>query len=62
MMQHILIVKIWLRTLFCLNKILKYRAYEIAINSTYDGYQRRLASVVYKFFLQEKNRIGSECK
>ena len=62
MMQHILIVKIWLRTLFCLNKILKLRTYEIAINSTYDGYQRRLASVVYKFFLQEKNRIGSECK
>ena len=26
------------------------RAYEIAINPTYDGYQRRLASMVYKFF------------
>ena len=62
MMQHIPMLKIWVRTLFCLNKILKYRASEIAISSTYDGYQRRLASVVYKFFLQEKNRIGSECK
>ena len=31
-------------------KILKYRAYEIARNREYDGYQRTLASMVYKFF------------
>ena len=31
-------------------KILKYRAYEIAINCGDDGYQRALAGMVYKFF------------
>ena len=29
---------------------MKDRAYEIAINSKYDGYQKGLASIVYKFF------------
>ena len=33
-----------------LNKILKNRAYEIARNRGYDGYQRALSSMVYKFF------------
>ena len=33
-------------------KVLKERADEIAINHKYDGYQRGLASTVYKFFLQ----------
>ena len=32
------------------DKILKDRAYEIARNCNYDGYQRALASMVYKFF------------
>ena len=32
------------------DKILKDRAYEIAINPKYDGYQRVLANMVYKFF------------
>ena len=32
------------------NKILKGRAFEIATNCNYDGYQRALASMVYKFF------------
>ena len=32
------------------DKILKDRAYEIARNRGYDGYQRALASMVYKFF------------
>ena len=31
------------------DKILKDRAYEIARNRKYDGYQRALASIVYKF-------------
>ena len=31
-------------------KISKDRAYEIAINCGYDGYQRALASTIYKFF------------
>ena len=34
---------------------MKNRAYEIAINPKYDGYQRGLASMVYKFF-DEKAR------
>ena len=32
------------------DKILKDRAYVIARNHNYDGYQRGLASMVYKFF------------
>ena len=32
------------------DKILKDRAYEIAKNCNYDGYQRASASMVYKFF------------
>ena len=37
------------------DKILKDRAFEIAINRGYDGHQRALASMVYKFF-DEKTR------
>ena len=32
------------------DKVLKDKAYEIASNPEYDGYQRGLASMVYKFF------------
>ena len=32
------------------DKILRYEAYGIANNPQYDGYQRGLASIVYKFF------------
>ena len=32
------------------NKVLKYKAFNIAKNPKYDGYQRRLASMVCKFF------------
>ena len=32
------------------DKILKDRAYEIALNPKYDGYQIWLASMLYKFF------------
>ena len=38
------------------DKILKDRAYESAIKPKYDGYQRGLASMVYKFF---DKKIGS---
>ena len=31
-------------------KILKDTAFKIASNPTYDGYQRELAAMVYKFF------------
>ena len=32
------------------DKVLKDKAYDIASNPEYDGYQRRLVSMVYKFF------------
>ena len=32
------------------DKILRDKAFDIAKNLKYDGYQRDLASVVYKFF------------
>ena len=35
------------------DKILKDTAYKIAINCGYDGYQRALASMVYKFFYKK---------
>ena len=38
------------------DKILKDKAFKIASDSKYDGYQRGLASVVYKFF--EKKSSG----
>ena len=39
------------------DKVLKDKAYDIASNPEYDGYQRGLASMVYKFF--DKKSIGS---
>ena len=38
------------------DKVLKGRAYEIALNSKYVGYQRGLTSIVFKFF---DKKIGS---
>ena len=32
------------------DKVLRVKAYDIASNPEYDGYQRRLASMIYKFF------------
>ena len=32
------------------DKVLKDKAFKIAIDPKYDGYQRRLASMVFKFF------------
>ena len=32
------------------DKVLLYKAFNIAKNPCYDGYQRELASMVYKFF------------
>ena len=39
------------------DKVLRDKAFNIAKNSTYDGYQRGLASIVYKFF--DKKSKGS---
>ena len=42
------------------DKVLRDKAYDIASNPKYDGYQRGLASVVYKFY--DKKSIGSGFK
>ena len=42
------------------DKVLKDKAYDIASNTKYDGYQRGLASMVYKFF--EKKSAGGGFK
>ena len=39
------------------DKVLRDQAYNIASNPKYDGYQRGLASIVYKFF--DKKSVGS---
>ena len=41
------------------DKVLKDKAFNIAKTSKYDGYQRGLASMVFKFF--DKKSIGSGC-
>ena len=40
------------------DKVLRDKAYNIASNPKYDGYQRGLASMVYKFF-DKKSTAGS---
>ena len=42
------------------NKVLRDKPYDIASNPEYDGYQRGLASMVYKFF--DKKSTGSGFK
>ena len=49
MVLYILILKIQLRELFQI-RFLNDRAFEIASNRNYDGYQKGLESMVYKFF------------
>ena len=38
-----------------LDKVLRDKAFKIAGNPKYDGYQRELASIVYKFFDKKSN-------
>ena len=40
------------------DKVLKDKAFNIAKNPKYDGYQRGLASIVYKFFDKKTSRSG----
>ena len=42
------------------DKVLRGKGYDIASNPEYDGYQRGLASMVYKFF--DKKSMGSGIK
>ena len=41
------------------DKVLRDKAYDIASNPEYDGYQRGLASMVYKFF--DKKKLLMSC-
>ena len=43
------------------DKVLKDKAFKIASNPNYDGYQRRLASMVYRFF-DKKSTLLDESK
>ena len=40
------------------DKVLKDKAFKIESNPKYDGYQRRLSSMVYKFFDQKSKGSG----
>ena len=40
------------------DKVLKYKSFEIASNPIYDGYQRGLASMAYKFFDKKSKGTG----
>ena len=40
------------------DKVLKDKAFKIASDPKYDGYQRGLASMVYKFFDKKSSGIG----
>ena len=42
------------------DKILKNKAYDIAKDPKYDGYQRGLASMVYKFFNKKSKGSGAK--
>ena len=44
------------------DKVLRGQALDIAKNSKYDGYQRELASLVYKFFNRKSKRSGVNIK
>ena len=59
MMLHILIVKI-LQKEPLQDKNLKNRAFDIAKDPKYDGYQRGLASMVYKFFDSKVSGSGAK--
>ena len=43
------------------DKVLKDKAFKIASNPKYDGYQRGLASMVYKFFDEKMKRKWYFC-
>ena len=66
MMQHILMLKI-LQKEPLLIKFKKNKAFDIAKDPKHDGYQRRLSSMVYKFFdskvaSPDKKSVGSDAK
>ena len=58
-MLHILIVKILQKEPLQI-KNFKNRAFDIAKDPKYDGYQRGLASMVYKFFDSKVSGSGAK--
>ena len=40
------------------DKVLRDKAFKVASDPKYDGYQRRLASMIYKFFDKKSSRSG----
>ena len=44
------------------DKVLRDKAFNIAKNQKYDGYQRGLASMVYKFFGKKSKGSGAAIK
>ena len=41
------------------DKVLREKAFNISKNPKYDGYQRCLTSIVYKFFYQKSAKSGN---
>ena len=58
MMQDILIAKILQKDVA--DKILKNKAFDVAKDPQYDGYQRGLASMVYKFFKKKSASLADK--
>ena len=44
------------------DKVLRDKAFKIASDPKYDGYQRELASMVYKFFDEKSSGSGVDAK
>ena len=44
------------------SKVLKYKGFEVGSNPKYDGYQRELASIVYRFFDKKSKVAGIKMK
>ena len=44
------------------DKVLRDKAFQIASDPKYDGYQRGLASIVYKIFDKKSNRSGIDAE
>ena len=57
MIWHMEILKILKRRIFS-NKVLRDKAFNVAKDPKYDGYQRGLASIVHKFFDKKLKGTG----
>ena len=57
MIWHMEILKILKRRIFS-NKVLRDKAFNVAKDPKYDGYQKGLASIVHKFFDKKSKGTG----